>query len=183
MVLAGSPDLEKLGSDDNYVGNGDSDNENDSDQSIQDGDRVEDTNTDEDESDYVDKDESSDEGEGDMELDEDDFGPLQYRDPKDKEFLLGFELRHFELDNDSGLDNINLRHEETTQEDTTLNDNLAFGLVNALLNSSDKADKRKGKKLLKKLKGNTPKQNTNQATKNRLHPNHQGTTQTNQRNL
>ncbi|ORZ16367.1 hypothetical protein BCR42DRAFT_414900 [Absidia repens] len=150
MVLESSPDLEKLDSEDDYVGDGDSDNENDSDQSIQDGDGVEDINTDEDGSDYVDRDESSDEGEDDMELDEDDFGPLQYRDPKDKEFLLGFELRHFELDNDSGLDNINLRHEETTHEDTSLNDNLAFGLINALLNSSDKADKRKGKQLLSK---------------------------------
>ncbi|KAI8093438.1 uncharacterized protein BX664DRAFT_329708 [Halteromyces radiatus] len=122
-----------------------------------------DTNDEEGNSDIHDNnDNTDDDDDDDDEMDigalfSDDFGPLQFRDPNDKRFLLGFELRHFELDSELGLDNINLRAEETTPEDVSLNDNLAEGLVNALLNSSSPDDKKKGNAMLRKLKGMEPK--------------------------
>ncbi|KAI8377922.1 uncharacterized protein BYT42DRAFT_361737 [Radiomyces spectabilis] len=93
-------------------------------------------------------DDSEDEFEG-----ADAFGPLQFRDPTDNRFLGGFQLCHFGLSNQFlPFDDINLRKEEESQEDTQLHDNIASGLINALLNSGDAFQVKQGKQLLKKLK-------------------------------
>ncbi|KAI9265832.1 hypothetical protein EDC94DRAFT_47219 [Helicostylum pulchrum] len=87
------------------------------------------------------------------EEDADNYGSLAFRDPNDNEYLGGFELRHFNLGPKiPGYDNINLRKEEKDDQDTQLNDNIAKGLVNALLNSGDKPQIKKGNEFLKKLK-------------------------------
>ncbi|KAI9279172.1 hypothetical protein BY458DRAFT_584974 [Sporodiniella umbellata] len=83
----------------------------------------------------------------------DDYGTLAFRDPSDNDFLGGFELRHFNLvPNYPGFEKVDLREQEKTQEDTLLHDNIARGLVNALLNSGDKIQVGKGKELQKKLR-------------------------------
>ena len=53
---------------------------------------------------------------------EDDYGPVQFRDPTDQNFLGGFELRHFGLEphNPYYPDKIDLRKEESDEEDTML---------------------------------------------------------------
>ncbi|KAI8065317.1 hypothetical protein BC940DRAFT_86972 [Gongronella butleri] len=86
----------------------------------------------------------------------DEFGPLAFRDPDDRRFLLGFELRHFQLepqyDKELNMDTIDLRRKEKSMEDRTLNDNIVQSLINSLLNSSDAADNQKGQEMLEKLK-------------------------------
>ncbi|CAO3631607.1 unnamed protein product [Cunninghamella blakesleeana] len=77
----------------------------------------------------------------------------------DTRFILGFQLRHFGIDTiihettdtvdgdiifDNGID---LRKEEKSPEDISLNDNIVTGLINSLLNSSDKVEKKKGREL------------------------------------
>ncbi|KAI9472041.1 MAG: hypothetical protein EXX96DRAFT_582696 [Benjaminiella poitrasii] len=97
---------------------------------------------DDDDEDYEDDDEDMDE-----------FGTLAFRDPTDNSFLGGFELRHFNLAPQvPGFEKINLREQEETTEDSLLHDNIAKGLVNALMNSGDDFQMKKGKEFLKKLK-------------------------------
>ncbi|KAG1455729.1 hypothetical protein G6F46_004303 [Rhizopus delemar] len=83
----------------------------------------------------------------------DDYGTLAFRDPTDNDLLGGFELRHFNLvPNYPGFEEVNLREQEETVEDTLLHDNIAKGLINALLNSGDEIQMKQGRDLLKKLK-------------------------------
>ncbi|KAI7848735.1 hypothetical protein BDC45DRAFT_522627 [Circinella umbellata] len=87
------------------------------------------------------------------EEDEDDYGPVQFRDPSDQNFLGGFELRHFGLEPHSPYypDTIDLRKEESDEEDTMLHDNIAMGLINAMMNSGDDTQAKKAKAILAKL--------------------------------
>ncbi|KAI8643071.1 hypothetical protein BD408DRAFT_415540 [Parasitella parasitica] len=98
-------------------------------------------------------DDDDDDYEDDESCEADDFGTMAFRDPTDNEFLGGFELRHFNLaPNMPGFEYVNLRQQEKSLEDSLLNDNIATGLVNALLNSGDDFQMEKGKEFLKKLK-------------------------------
>ncbi|KAG2214327.1 hypothetical protein INT47_000883 [Mucor saturninus] len=100
-----------------------------------------------------DDDEDYEDDEDDDEEQGDNHGSLAFRDPTDNEFLGGFELSHFQLvPSIPGYDDIDLRQDEQDMNETFLNDNIATGLVNALLNSGDKSQIKKGKTLLKKLK-------------------------------
>ncbi|KAI8988095.1 hypothetical protein BDF20DRAFT_305550 [Mycotypha africana] len=86
-----------------------------------------------------------------MDEDSDEFGTLAFRDPTDNEFLGGFELRHFNLAPDvPGFKKVDLRSQEDSIQDTQLNDNIARGLVNALLNSGDAFQVKEGKRILQK---------------------------------
>ncbi|KAI7898258.1 uncharacterized protein BX663DRAFT_525718 [Cokeromyces recurvatus] len=97
-------------------------------------------------------DEDEDEYEDEME-EMDEFGTLAFRDPTDNSFLGGFELRHFNLAPQvPGFERVNLREQEESVEDTLLHDNIAKGLVNALINSGDEFQIKKGKEFLRKLK-------------------------------
>jgi hypothetical protein len=131
-----SPDLDKLDGDGDYVcpyGMDDSDSEDDDTTA----DPVTESNLDISSNKTAtdtDSDEVKDElhimsdlqvGAGDEDSDDadrfvDDFGPLQFRDPKDKRFLLGFELHHFNLGTDTGTDTINLRMDEATSDEMDL---------------------------------------------------------------
>ncbi|RCH80187.1 hypothetical protein CU098_007734, partial [Rhizopus stolonifer] len=83
----------------------------------------------------------------------DDYGTLAFRDPSDNDFLGGFELRHFNLvPNYPGFEKVDLREQEKTKDDTFLHDNIARGLVNALLNSGDDMQMSKGRELQRKLR-------------------------------
>ncbi|KAG2224425.1 hypothetical protein INT45_002964, partial [Circinella minor] len=84
------------------------------------------------------------------EEDEDDYGPVQFRDPSDQNFLGGFELRHFGLEPHSPYypDTIDLRKEESDEEDTMLHDNIAMGLINAMMNSGNDTQVKKAKAIL-----------------------------------
>ncbi|KAI8343640.1 hypothetical protein BC941DRAFT_448402 [Chlamydoabsidia padenii] len=150
-----SPDLDKLDGDGDYI---DYESDNDDDNSTCDKDTINSLYTymddDSADSDYVEDGNEDQDNMNDESRDE--FGPLQYRDASDHRFLLGFELRHFDLDHEPGTDTINLRMEETTPDETILHDNLVMALVNALHNSSTKSDKLKGKQLEGKLKEMTP---------------------------
>ncbi|CEP17435.1 hypothetical protein [Parasitella parasitica] len=98
-------------------------------------------------------DDDDDDYEDDDPYDADEFGTMAFRDPTDNEFLGGFELRHFNLaPNMPGFDDVDLRQQEKCLEDSLLNDNIATGLVNALLNSGDEFQMEKGREFLKKLK-------------------------------
>ncbi|KAI8062324.1 uncharacterized protein B0P05DRAFT_245769 [Gilbertella persicaria] len=98
-------------------------------------------------------DEDDDDYEEDMDMSQDDYGTLAFRDPSDNAFLGGFELRHFNLmPNLPGFEKEDLREQEQDVEESLLNDNIARGLVNALLNSGDQEQIKKGKELAKKLK-------------------------------
>ncbi|KAI8096647.1 uncharacterized protein BX664DRAFT_324529 [Halteromyces radiatus] len=96
----------------------------------------------------------------DFQLDEEDedddtSGMLQFRDPSDNRFLGGFELRHFGLGSPPLMptcDNINLRQEETTEEEKVLHDNIVQGLINSMFNSGDPYQRQTAKTISKKLK-------------------------------
>ncbi|KAI9491141.1 hypothetical protein BDB00DRAFT_515453 [Zychaea mexicana] len=85
---------------------------------------------------------------------EDDYGPIQFRDPSDERFLGGFELRHFGLEPHYSFypDKIDLRKEESDEEDTMLHDNIAMGLINSMLNSGNEVKVKKAKAILETLK-------------------------------
>ncbi|ORX54480.1 hypothetical protein DM01DRAFT_1335623 [Hesseltinella vesiculosa] len=93
----------------------------------------------------------------------DEFGPLAFRDPADRRFLLGFELRHFRLapqyEAAWNMDDIDLRQEESDDEDATLNDHILESLINGLLNSAAPADIRRGKTIKRKLQMNRKRPN------------------------
>ncbi|CAO3676025.1 unnamed protein product [Rhizopus microsporus] len=98
-------------------------------------------------------DEDEDDDFSSYEQNADAYGTLAFRDPRDNQFLGGFELRHFNLaPNFPGFEKVNLREQEETEEDTYLHDNIAKGLINALLNSGEEFQIRKGRELMKKLK-------------------------------
>ncbi|KAI8141551.1 hypothetical protein BJV82DRAFT_168756 [Fennellomyces sp. T-0311] len=85
--------------------------------------------------------------------DEDDYGPIQFRDPSDERFLGGFELRHFGLEPHFSFypDKIDLRKEEVDEEDTMLHDNIVMGLINSMLNSGDEVKVNKAKAILEQF--------------------------------
>ncbi|KAI9278230.1 hypothetical protein BDA99DRAFT_491508 [Phascolomyces articulosus] len=91
----------------------------------------------------------------DEEDEEDGYGPIQFRDPSDQNFLGGFELRHFGLEPQYSFypDKIDLRKEEEDEEDVRLHDNIAMGLINSMMNSGDDTKAKKAKAILGKLSG------------------------------
>ncbi|KAI9031809.1 hypothetical protein CLU79DRAFT_831065 [Phycomyces nitens] len=77
---------------------------------------------------------------------------FEFRDTQDDRFLGGFELQHFELaPTYYGHDDINLREEERNDDDKKLNDRIALGLINGMLNSMDGRKIHRGHDLLKRL--------------------------------
>ncbi|ORZ03850.1 hypothetical protein BCR43DRAFT_484085 [Syncephalastrum racemosum] len=85
----------------------------------------------------------------DDEDDEDDGGMLRFYDPSDTRFMGGFQLEHFL--GPSTEDHINLRREESTEEDRLLNDNICQGLINSMLNSGNDLQVALAKEGLKRL--------------------------------
>ncbi|KAI8885321.1 hypothetical protein K501DRAFT_284385 [Backusella circina FSU 941] len=80
------------------------------------------------------------------------YGTISFRDVNDNSLIGGFELRHFNLGPDyPGYEKVDLRAQENSVEDSLLNDSIATGLINALLNSGDKAQMQHGLELQKKL--------------------------------
>ncbi|RCI00889.1 hypothetical protein CU097_012492 [Rhizopus azygosporus] len=66
-------------------------------------------------------DEDEDDDFSSYEQNADAYGTLAFRDPRDNQFLGGFELRHFNLaPNFPGFEKVNLREQEETEEDTYL---------------------------------------------------------------
>ncbi|KAL0078713.1 hypothetical protein F4703DRAFT_1932815 [Phycomyces blakesleeanus] len=74
---------------------------------------------------------------------------FEFCDTQDDRFLGGFELQHFELaPSYFGHDDINLREEERSDDDKKLNDRIALGLINGMLNSMDGRKIHRGQDLL-----------------------------------
>ncbi|KAI7865440.1 hypothetical protein BDF14DRAFT_1883547 [Spinellus fusiger] len=87
---------------------------------------------------------------------EDTHGSLQFRDPSDNTFLGGFELRHFGLaQQNSPLDAIDLRKEETSSEERALNDRIVTAILNGMKNTGKRREIKVADTLMEKLQKST----------------------------